>query len=79
MCGLVPLVFTELFPQAQWEGDSLFPQMLFLFTSKSKMFLPEETSGSFLPAIILPKIFSKQGRHKMGPGKSRHGQSLNSL
>lgn len=49
VCGLLPSLFTELISQAQWEGGHLFPQMppFCLSTSRSKMFLPEETSVCF--------------------------------
>lgn len=67
MCGLAPLVFTELFTQAQGEGDSLFPQMLFLFTSKSKMFLPEETFVWFIPPSSHPaQAFLTAGKAQNG-------------
>lgn len=60
MCGLVP--------QAQWEGDSLFPQMLFLFTSKSKMFLLEETFVWFIPPSSYPaQVFLMAGKAQNEP------------
>ena len=70
VCGLVPSVFTELFLQAQWEGGSLFPQMppFCLSTSRSKMFLPEETIVWFLPPSSHPaQVFLTAGKAQNGP------------
>ena len=49
--GLVPSVFIKLLPQAQWEGESRFPQMpsFCLTIFRSKMLLSEETPVWFLP------------------------------